>query len=142
MAAGCRPAIASEGTLSSVYFRSILHAYGTGACSWAQPIRHCTDMLLSAQRIHRQLKDIISIQVSQGLHTALLIVPQGRLICTATTFSSELVERGSASEDAEDEDRWLEGPERLRLLLGLASQWEEDESPRMECEVRWSRQTV
>lgn len=37
-------------------------------------------------------------------------------------------------EDEEDEP-WLEGPERLRLLLGLASQWEEDASPRVECEV-------
>jgi hypothetical protein len=37
--------------------------------------------------------------------------------------------------EGEDDEPWLEGPERLRLLLGLASQWEEDESPRVECEV-------
>ena len=37
-------------------------------------------------------------------------------------------------EDAEDEP-WLEEPERQRLLLGLASQWNEDDSPRIECEV-------
>jgi hypothetical protein len=38
-------------------------------------------------------------------------------------------------EEVTDSEPWLEGPERLRLLLGLASQWEEDESPRVECEV-------
>ncbi|GMK57103.1 hypothetical protein CspeluHIS016_0309430 [Cutaneotrichosporon spelunceum] len=40
-----------------------------------------------------------------------------------------------SEEDEEDDEPYLEGPERLRLLLGLASQWEDDESPRVECEL-------
>lgn len=44
-------------------------------------------------------------------------------------------------DEEEDDEPYLEGPERLRLLLGLASQWEEDESPRVECEVSNGRLT-
>jgi hypothetical protein len=39
-------------------------------------------------------------------------------------------------EPEDDEDVvYLDHPERLRLLLGLASQWEEESSPRVECEA-------
>ena len=48
---------------------------------------------------------------------------------------------GDAEGEAEgegDDEPWLDEPERLRLLLGLASQWNEDDSPRIECEVSGS----
>jgi hypothetical protein len=44
------------------------------------------------------------------------------------------IEETDTDED-EGEEPYLDGPERMRLLCGLASQWEEDESPRVECEV-------
>ncbi|CAD6567231.1 MAG: hypothetical protein TREMPRED_003418 [Tremellales sp. Tagirdzhanova-0007] len=66
-------------------------------------------------------------------HTALLIVPQGQLISSASTYgynsSDQLIS------EVDEEARWLAGPERVRLLLGLASQWEEDESAHIECEL-------
>lgn len=127
-------------------------------------------MLVSPIRVHGILTDLLETQESAGPHTALLITPQGQLLCHATlpdtdddsldgdSEGSGAVDgdgdgdvhkgngHGPGSEDggydaASDEDEgdddepWLEGPERLRLLLGLASQWEEDESPRVECEV-------
>ncbi len=97
-------------------------------------------MLVSPSRIHSNLVDLTL--KSDDLHTALLILPQGQLISLASTFGVRTSDQGEGSpKDREEEGLWLDGPERLRLLLGLASQWEEDESPRVECEVsspfRW-----
>jgi len=49
--------------------------------------------------------------------------------------TSKAADDEEQEEEEEVDEPWLEGPERLRLLLGLASQWEEDASPRVECEV-------
>ncbi|KAK4689586.1 hypothetical protein P7C73_g500, partial [Tremellales sp. Uapishka_1] len=85
-------------------------------------------MLISPSRIHSALTLLLSPFPSLGPHTALLITPQGELLSLSST----------TREDDEFEasgEPWLETPERTRLLLGLASQWEEDESNRVECEL-------
>ena len=90
-------------------------------------------MLISPQHIHRHLYDIVSSGVGHVPHTALLIVPQGQLISSASTYGSNPSDQLIG--EADEEVQWLAGPERVRLLLGLASQWEEDESDLIECEV-------
>lgn len=110
-------------------------------------------MLVSPIRVHKLLSGLLGASDADGPHTALLITPQGQLLAKATVDDEDYEENGDAEgddedgADKEDEDEqedgdeedddepYLEGPERLRLLLGLASQWEEDESPRVECEV-------
>lgn len=115
-------------------------------------------MLISPIRIYELLSSLLEADESAGPHTALLITPSGQLLAHATLpdgedgsggdeggdgdggedeVDGEGEEEDGASEGAEegDDEPWLEGPERLRLLLGLASQWEEDASPRVECEV-------
>jgi hypothetical protein len=82
-------------------------------------------MLLSPLQLHADLSRLTSPSPSEP-HTALLILPHGRLLCSASKYDE--------MEFAEDEP-YLDEPERLRLLCGLASQWEEDESSRVECEV-------
>ena len=57
-----------------------------------------------------------------------------------TENEDERMNGGAEKEEEEgegegDDEPWLDEPERLRLLLGLASQWSEDDSPRIECEV-------
>jgi hypothetical protein len=108
-------------------------------------------MLLSPLRIHDLLQSLLSFDAGtcEGLHTALLLVPQGQLIACATTpyFPSNDTQSVTTSdqaafsdladeEDEQGEEPYLDAPERLRLLSGLASQWEDDDSPRVECEVR------
>lgn len=95
-------------------------------------------MLVSPEQIHRYLGDMLD--PDRGLHTALLIMPNGRLICSASVFGAPGDAEQTTSEELEEgqevvEGQWLDRPERVRLLLGLASQWAEDESPRIECEV-------
>lgn len=114
-------------------------------------------MLVSPIRVHKLLSGLLGATDAEGPHTALLITPQGQLLAQATAPDDD--EDGEENGDAEgddedgadkddeeeqdegddddddDDEPYLEGPERLRLLLGLASQWEEDESPRVECEV-------
>ncbi|KAL1405120.1 hypothetical protein Q8F55_008743 [Vanrija albida] len=110
-------------------------------------------VLISPARINDLLTSLLDNDSGAGPHTALLITPQGQLLSHVTlSYDDEADEdaddegqdadgepNGEAGDlDAEDdaeEEPWLEGPERLRLLLGLASQWEEDESPRVECEL-------
>lgn len=112
-------------------------------------------MLVSPIRVHGLLSGLLGATDADGPHTALLITPQGQLLAKASIDDEDDYEEngdaegeGEDGEDKEDEEEqddgdeddedepYLEGPERLRLLLGLASQWEEDESPRVECEVR------
>jgi len=100
-------------------------------------------MLVSPSRIDQYLRDILVAELNPYIHTALLIKPQGQLISSASTFSYDAA--GSTdheSDGVEEEGQWLAGPERLRLLLGLASQWEEDESSRVQCEVGRPGKTV
>lgn len=121
-----------------------------------QPM-HCNTniMLVSPIRVHDILTGILETNEEDGPHTALLITPPGELISYSTLPEDIDGEEslGDAEEDDadgngdgdgddgdddsddEEEEPYLEGPERLRLLLGLASQWEDDESPRVECEV-------
>ncbi|BEJ15152.1 hypothetical protein CspHIS471_0409190 [Cutaneotrichosporon sp. HIS471] len=114
-------------------------------------------MLVSPIRVHNLLAGLLD---DDGPHTALLITPPGMLISQATldeegsepngattepsvegedaedgSEEEEKDESGSEDDDDDDDEPYLEGPERLRLLLGLASQWEDDESPRVECEL-------
>lgn len=130
---------------------------------------HCTathfGMLVAPIRIHELLAGLLDADEEAGPHTALLITPSGQLLAHATVPEDEEEESGSeapngenydgegsdeeggedkgndsgSEEDSEDDEPYLEGPERLRLLLGLASQWEDDESPRVECEVSLAR---
>jgi hypothetical protein len=83
-------------------------------------------MLLSPATCHRKLQDLLG-ESSEGPHTALIATPYGQLVSVASN---------SRDEEEESDEPWLDEPERIRLLLGLLSQWEEDESPRIECEVR------
>jgi hypothetical protein len=121
-------------------------------------------MLISPLRLHHDLTSILSPTIDAGPHTALLILPEGRLLSSATRYDELYAdeaeadaeeaggapdmnglsvsgeEPGSATDGAEvdegdEEEPYLDEPERIRLLCGLASQWEEDESPRVECEV-------
>ncbi|OCF43717.1 hypothetical protein I317_02470 [Kwoniella heveanensis CBS 569] len=143
-------------------------------------------MLISPSRIHSTLSSLLgnansnpeattsssssSGATHEGVHTALLITPQGQLISSANLppseedegdegeereegdpvpdgangniFPSRQGENGendSASAEEEegegDEEPYLETQERRRLLLGLASQWDQSESSKMECEL-------
>ncbi|WOO86196.1 uncharacterized protein LOC62_07G009682 [Vanrija pseudolonga] len=112
-------------------------------------------VLISPARINDLLTSLLDNDAGAGPHTALLITPQGQLLSHVTLSYDDDGDEGAEEEeedaeftdaeangdaadgDTEDdtEEPWLEGPERLRLLLGLASQWEEDESPRVECEL-------
>ena len=103
-------------------------------------------MLLSPLQIHSHLTTLISSPLPGSPHTALLISSTGQLLCWAQRHLDVGGDETSGDGEGEDEDEdeeeqqssdepWLDTPERMRLLLGLASQWEEDESPRVECEV-------
>lgn len=53
----------------------------------------------------------------------------------AAAVDGDTEQEDDAEEQDEEEEPYLDEPERMRLLLGLASQWTQDESPRIECEV-------
>ena len=133
--------------------------------STALAIRATTVMLLSPARVHQDLSACLASGSSSsngaasltGAHTALLITPQGQVMCWASNLHSANEDEGEQdemnggdeagievgdAEDADGEEPWLEDPERMRLLSGLASQWEEDASPRVECEVSPSLQAA
>jgi hypothetical protein len=94
-------------------------------------------------------RSILSTSVDAGPHTALFILPQGRLLASVTRYDVLYDEitgeeadvaglslgETEAGVEGGQEEPYLDEPERIRLLCGLASQWEEDESPRVECEV-------
>jgi len=84
-------------------------------------------MLLSPASCHEQLTSLLSQDI--GPHTALLATPHGQLVCCSSK------ERPDEQEGESTAEPWLDEPERIRLLLGLLSQWEQEESPRIECEV-------
>ncbi|WVN90009.1 uncharacterized protein L203_105241 [Cryptococcus depauperatus CBS 7841] len=100
-------------------------------------------MLISPAKLHSFLSSLISASPSLGPHTALLITPQGQPIVSAsipTDYGDS--EEGDNEDDNNDEEEgddaeepYLDKPARLRLILGLASQWNENESPKMECEL-------
>jgi hypothetical protein len=83
-------------------------------------------MLLSPATCHKRLQAILGTE-ELGAQTALLATPGGQLISCAA--------KDKADAEAASDEPWLDEPERIRLLLGLLSQWEEGESPRIECEV-------
>ena len=82
-------------------------------------------MIISPATCHRRLQALLGSQ-ELGAQTALLATPGGQLISCAVKAKEV---------EASPDEPWLEEPERIRLLLGLLSQWEEGESPRIECEV-------
>lgn len=109
-------------------------------------------MLVSPIRVYDLLSGVLEPSEDDGPHTALLITPPGELISYSTLPEDDAGDSETSGEELDDEvpgdeleeaiedvqaeeEPYLEGPERLRLLLGLASQWEDDESPRVECEV-------
>ncbi|OXG79451.1 hypothetical protein C349_04400 [Cryptococcus neoformans var. grubii Br795] len=103
-------------------------------------------MLISPAKIHASLSALLSSTPVSGPHTALLITPQGQLISAASIPADEDEESGEGGEGEEGdgvvgtggvvaEEPYLDPPARLRLLLGLASQWNQGESPKMECEL-------
>lgn len=83
-------------------------------------------MLLSPALCHDKLEALLA-ESSSGPHIALIATPNGQLVSSATIPLPE--------EEVESDEPWLDEPERIRLLLGLLSQWEEDTSPKVECEV-------
>ncbi|TYJ59000.1 hypothetical protein B9479_000439 [Cryptococcus floricola] len=90
-------------------------------------------MLISPSKIHAALTDVLSSNHADGPHTALLITPQGRLMSRA---SISLDDEDSDDGNGEGVDEpYLDPPARVRLLLGLASQWNEGSSAKMECEL-------
>ncbi|KAL0247005.1 hypothetical protein I308_104038 [Cryptococcus tetragattii IND107] len=102
-------------------------------------------MLISPAKIHACLSALLSSTSTSGPHTALLITPQGQLISAASIPEDEDENEGSGEGEEGDgvtetggmiaEELYLDPPARLRLLLGLASQWNQGESPKMECEL-------
>ncbi|WVQ94906.1 hypothetical protein IAU59_001992 [Kwoniella sp. CBS 9459] len=135
-------------------------------------------MLISPARIHSTLSSILgNAEASssgagagsgahEGVHTALLITPQGQLISSANLPPSDEDDDdeeegqqeagregqrdgasgpngvrdydendGGDEGDEGDDGPYLETQERRRLLLGLASQWDQSESSKMECEL-------
>lgn len=84
-------------------------------------------MLLSPKKIRLQLLGCLSSESNQA-HTALILLPNGQILASASLYDEM-----EAEED--DDEPYLEEPERLRLLAGLASQWDEGQSPKIECEV-------
>lgn len=83
-------------------------------------------MLISPALCHDRLSAIIA--QDSGPHTALLATPNGQLV-------SRVTKDRTVTGSSDDDEPWLDEPERIRLLLGLLSQWEDAESPRIECEV-------
>ncbi|ORY33380.1 hypothetical protein BCR39DRAFT_519597 [Naematelia encephala] len=93
-------------------------------------------MLISPERVHRHLQATLADR--NGPHTAVLTAPQGQILGSASVAPNS-DSKDSYTDDPghemNDNEPWLETPERLRLLVGLASQWHTDESPRVECEL-------
>lgn len=121
-------------------------------------------MLISPLRLHHDLTSLLTSPAAassssasttgspHGPHTALLILPEGRLLASTSRYDELYADDGGyetgveagdeadgadtdAGEGGGEDEPYLDEPERIRLLCGLASQWEEDESPRVECEV-------
>lgn len=97
----------------------------TSELTWSN-LHYHLEMLVSPALCHDRLQSILG-ESSTGPHTALIATPNGQLVSSASNPRSE--------DEADSDEPWLDEPERIRLLLGLLSQWEEDESPRIECEV-------
>ncbi|ODN95349.1 hypothetical protein L198_04745 [Cryptococcus wingfieldii CBS 7118] len=96
-------------------------------------------MLISPSKIHAALTDVLSSNHANGPHTALLITPQGRLMSRASiNLDDEDSDDGNGAPNGNGEgvdEPYLDPPARVRLLLGLASQWNEGSSAKMECEL-------
>ncbi|WVW86397.1 hypothetical protein I302_108443 [Kwoniella bestiolae CBS 10118] len=105
-------------------------------------------MLISPSKIHSILTSLLSPSSSSGPHTALLIYPNGHLVSSASMEDSSSQQDQDQDQDQDDvgndedeedgqgdEEPYLETQERRRLLLGLASQWNENEGGKMECEL-------
>lgn len=84
-------------------------------------------MLIAPQKVRLQLLGCLSTG-SEDAHTAMILLPNGQLLASASVYDEM-----DAPED--DDEPYLDEPERLRLLAGLASQWEDGQSPKIECEV-------
>ncbi|WWC72235.1 uncharacterized protein I206_106197 [Kwoniella pini CBS 10737] len=105
-------------------------------------------MLISPSKIHSNLISLLSTNYKKGPHTALLIYPNGQLVSSANLPSDDyedddednqsngkLKGQEELEEEEEEEEPYLEIQERFRLLLGLASQWDRQDSGKMECEL-------
>ncbi|WVQ75648.1 hypothetical protein IAR50_005277 [Cryptococcus sp. DSM 104548] len=96
-------------------------------------------MLISPAKIHAALTSLLSPNPTLGPHTALLITPQGRLMSRAfINLEDEDSEDGDGVNNGDAggvDEPYLDPPARVRLLLGLASQWNEGSSAKMECEL-------
>lgn len=88
-------------------------------------------MLLSPLQLHYDLESLTTSKPS-GPHTALIMLPEGRLLCSASQYDDTF--------DDDSEEPYIDEPERIRILCGMASQWEDDESAKVECEVSLSLQ--
>jgi hypothetical protein len=83
-------------------------------------------MLISPLQLHHDL-DILTTTSPSGPHTALVMLPQGLILCSASKYDDTF--------DDDSEEAYIDEPERLRILCGMASQWEDDDSAKVECEV-------
>ncbi|KAL7424586.1 hypothetical protein Q5752_000270 [Cryptotrichosporon argae] len=104
-------------------------------------------MLISPATTHSLLRDLLT---PSGAHTALLVTPAGQLVCQATldeyadgANGGEAADSEGAAGDADavqegevgDEEPYVEPQQRLRILMGLAAQWEPGVPPKQECEL-------
>ncbi|ODN77455.1 hypothetical protein L202_04633 [Cryptococcus amylolentus CBS 6039] len=94
-------------------------------------------MLISPSKIHAALTSVLSPNHAEGPHTALLITPQGRLMSRAAINldDDQDSDDGNGKGEGGVDEAYLDPPARVRLLLGLASQWNEASSAKMECEL-------
>lgn len=102
-------------------------------------------MLLSPARIHTDLSAITSSTDTSYPHSALLITPAGQIMSWVSTppgydyyDEQDPNTNGNGGEDGEgdDDEPWLDTPERLRLILGLVAEFTEGSVSKVESEVR------
>jgi len=109
-------------------------------------------MLLSPAKVHADLSRITSSTDTTAPHTALLITPAGQIMCSVSTppgYDYYEPEGSGTNEDGEDQDvdeedggygeeeeePWLDTPERFRLILGLVAEFTEGSVSKVESEV-------
>lgn len=109
-------------------------------------------MLFSPARIHASLSNVTSSTDVALPHTAMLITPAGQIMSFVSTppgydyYEGQETNGDGGNKQGEeeeeepeggegDEEPWLDTPERLRLILGLVSEFTEGTVNKIESEV-------
>jgi hypothetical protein len=104
-------------------------------------------MLLSPAKIHDDLSSITSTSDTSYPHTAMLITPAGQIMSWVSTppgydyydqDPNNDHENGDSQQEGDEEEPWLDTPERLRLILGLVAEFTEGTVSKVESEVSLS----